>query len=212
MDLNTFYQIGERGAKKYKAQTEAVKQGFAQNLATDPVRNPRDFNQHDPIFAMTPSERSARLGMTDIGSADAAYLMTPAEERARKAASSLAEFNDLTPAIPLTDYQIATSEEAMGQGDRDKVEKVAATSPSLADIPLNDLVRATVRGDYGNGENRKKLLGSRYKEVQDAINADPVAYGLPDRGMNLNWASIFNSLLPLVALGGLGYLGYRKLR
>ena len=207
MDLSTFYQIADRGAKKRMAQTEAVKQGFAQNLATDPVRNPRDFNQYDPIFAMTPSERSARLGMTDIGSADAAYLMTPAEESVRKAASSLAEFNDL-----LTDDQIAASEEAMRQGNWDKVEKAAPVSPSLADMPLNNLVRATARGDFGNGETRKNLLGSRYKEVQDAINADPAAYGLPNRGMNLNWASIFNSLLPLVALGGLGYLGYRKLR
>lgn len=35
---------------------------------------------------------------------------------------------------------------------------------------LNQLIRETLAGKYGNGEARKQALGSRYKEVQEAIN------------------------------------------
>lgn len=50
-----------------------------------------------------------------------------------------------------------------------------APTPSQPDISigsqeLSDLVAETMRGNYGNGENRKNALGSRYQEVQNAIN------------------------------------------
>lgn len=32
------------------------------------------------------------------------------------------------------------------------------------------LVKQTIRGDYGNGEERKQKLGGRYKEVQNQVN------------------------------------------
>lgn len=35
---------------------------------------------------------------------------------------------------------------------------------------IDVLVRDTIRGKYGNGETRKKLLGSKYNEVQKRIN------------------------------------------
>ena len=32
------------------------------------------------------------------------------------------------------------------------------------------LVKQTIRGDYGNGEERKARLGGRYQEVQNQVN------------------------------------------
>jgi len=37
---------------------------------------------------------------------------------------------------------------------------------------LLDLVRKTIRGDFGNGEARKNALGSNYDEVQRQVNAN----------------------------------------
>ena len=42
----------------------------------------------------------------------------------------------------------------------------------IAKLPAADLVKAVIRGDYGNGEARKKALGSRYREIQDLVNAE----------------------------------------
>lgn len=38
------------------------------------------------------------------------------------------------------------------------------------DIVLLNLVKKTIRGDYGNGEERKIILGGRYSEVQNQVN------------------------------------------
>lgn len=35
---------------------------------------------------------------------------------------------------------------------------------------LLDLVKRTIRGDYGNGQERKNFLGDRYEEVQHQVN------------------------------------------
>ena len=37
-------------------------------------------------------------------------------------------------------------------------------------VDLLDLVKRTIRGDFGNGEARKKALGSNYAEVQRQVN------------------------------------------
>lgn len=42
-----------------------------------------------------------------------------------------------------------------------------APTPS---IDILDLVRKTIRGDFGNGEARRKALGSNYDEVQRQVN------------------------------------------
>ena len=33
-----------------------------------------------------------------------------------------------------------------------------------------DLVKRTIRGDFGNGEERKRRLGNNYDEVQKQVN------------------------------------------
>ena len=45
----------------------------------------------------------------------------------------------------------------------------------IANKSLDQLVKETMDGKYGNGEARKKALGSRYREVQDRINE--ILYG-----------------------------------
>lgn len=54
-----------------------------------------------------------------------------------------------------------------------------APAPTPTPAPSNEsnddlltLVRKTIRGDFGNGEARKKALGSRYAEVQKQVNAN----------------------------------------
>lgn len=42
-------------------------------------------------------------------------------------------------------------------------------APTLS-VDILDLVRKTIRGDFGNGEARRKALGSNYDEVQRQVN------------------------------------------
>ena len=90
---------------------------------------------------------------------------------------------------------------------------------------IDALVKATIRGDYGNGADRKKALGANYDAVQKAINGMnlPKASGSKTSKVkessvaeNLNknsgnWMDTLNSLLPYLALGaGAYYLGRRN--
>lgn len=52
-------------------------------------------------------------------------------------------------------------------------ELLNSNKPTPAPTPsvdILDLVRKTIRGDFGNGEARRKALGSNYDEVQRQIN------------------------------------------
>ena len=44
--------------------------------------------------------------------------------------------------------------------------------PTESNDDLLTLVKKTIRGDFGNGDARKKALGSRYDEVQKQVNAN----------------------------------------
>ena len=111
-------------------------------------------------------------------------------------------------------------------------EKNNGTSTDIGSAPvttpstnIDALVKATIRGDYGNGADRKKALGANYDAVQKAINGMnlPKASGSktskvkePSVAENLNknsgnWMDTLNSLLPYLALGaGAYYLGRRS--
>lgn len=43
-------------------------------------------------------------------------------------------------------------------------------TPSTPKVDILDLVRKTIRGDFGNGAARRKALGSNYDEVQRQVN------------------------------------------
>ena len=52
-------------------------------------------------------------------------------------------------------------------------ELLNSNNPTPAPTPsvdILDLVRKTIRGDFGNGEARRKALGSNYDEVQRQVN------------------------------------------
>ena len=52
-------------------------------------------------------------------------------------------------------------------------EILAGNTPKPNPTPSNDiltLVKKTIRGDFGNGDARKKALGSNYSEVQKQVN------------------------------------------
>lgn len=42
--------------------------------------------------------------------------------------------------------------------------------PSTPQVDILDLVKKTIRGDFGNGQARKNALGSNYEEVQRQVN------------------------------------------
>lgn len=105
-------------------------------------------------------------------------------------------------------------------------QKNAVATPST---DIDALVKATLRGNYGNGADRKKALGANYDAVQKAINSMnlPKASGSktskakePSVVENLNknsgnWMDTLNSLLPYLALAlgtgaGAYYLGRRS--
>lgn len=53
------------------------------------------------------------------------------------------------------------------KGDKPEPTPTPEPQPSY---DLLDLVRRTIRGDFGNGEDRKKSLGDKYDEVQRQVN------------------------------------------
>lgn len=51
-------------------------------------------------------------------------------------------------------------------------QKLSGNNSSNSNDDLLLLVKKTIRGDFGNGEDRKKALGSKYSEVQRQVNAN----------------------------------------
>ena len=47
--------------------------------------------------------------------------------------------------------------------------KANSTTPNPS-VNILDLVKKTIRGDFGNGDDRKKALGNNYAEVQRQVN------------------------------------------
>ena len=110
-------------------------------------------------------------------------------------------------------------------------EKNNGTSTDIGSAPvttpstnIDALAKATLRGDYGNGADRKKALGANYDAVQKAINGMnlPKSSGSktskakePSVAENLNknsgnWMDTLTGLLPFLALaGGAYYMGKR---
>lgn len=56
--------------------------------------------------------------------------------------------------------------------DEDEEEEKTTKKPKKESVSKadEDLVNEVIRGNYGNGEERKKKLGKRYREIQDMVN------------------------------------------
>lgn len=50
------------------------------------------------------------------------------------------------------------------------IEETESESQSASKIDLILTAKKTIRGDYGNGANRKEALGSNYSAVQNQVN------------------------------------------
>ena len=76
-------------------------------------------------------------------------------------------------------------------------------NPQHGDNPptksTDDLVREVLLGEYGTGEDRKRMLGSRYDEVQNRINE---LYDIADEVIEGKWGNGWNREQ---ALSGAGY-------
>ena len=71
--------------------------------------------------------------------------------------------------------------------------------PNLPEKSTDDLVLETLLGEYGDGEDRKRMLGSRYDEVQNRIN---VLYEIAEQVIRGDWGNGWNRE---TALNGAGY-------
>lgn len=49
-------------------------------------------------------------------------------------------------------------------------EILGASGTSSTSMDVDAMARAVIRGDYGNGEERKRRLGSYYSIVQARVN------------------------------------------
>lgn len=49
-------------------------------------------------------------------------------------------------------------------------EILGATGASSTSMDVDAMARAVIRGDYGNGDERKRRLGSYYPIVQRRVN------------------------------------------
>lgn len=95
----------------------------------------------------------------------------------------------ITPSKKETNYEIALKviNGDFGNGDERKQKLEASgydykevqkeVNKILKEKKANDeneelllLIKRTMRGDFGNGSNRERILGSNYKKVQDQIN------------------------------------------
>ena len=71
--------------------------------------------------------------------------------------------------------------------------------PTSPEKSTDDLVVETLLGEYGTGEDRKRMLGSRYDEVQNRIN---VLYEIAEQVIRGDWGNGWNRE---TALNGAGY-------
>lgn len=71
--------------------------------------------------------------------------------------------------------------------------------PNSPEKSTDDLVLETLLGEYGTGEDRKIMLGSRYDEVQNRIN---VLYEIAEQVIRGDWGNGWNRE---TALNGAGY-------
>lgn len=60
-------------------------------------------------------------------------------------------------------------------GDKDssdtkKIEETKKEKLDLTEDDIEKLAREVIRGNFGNGQDRKDLLGENYQEIQDRVN------------------------------------------
>lgn len=80
-----------------------------------------------------------------------------------------------------------------------KTEKTPSTPKKETKKSIDDLVLETLLGEYGTGDDRKKLLGNNYNKVQNRINE---LYKIADEVIDGKWGNGWNREQ---ALNGAGY-------
>lgn len=106
---------------------------------------------------------------TDTATTDAAAADQAADEAASAAdQAGQGDNGTVAPAEP-------ASQPATNVGTHPGASETSAAAPGVtttasASGSLDDLVKATIRGRYGNGAVRRSALGDRYREVQAEVN------------------------------------------
>ena len=163
-----------------------------------------------------------------------AYLnsLQPSEQAVTNTTTAPDKTLDITPSIytdSVGNYKIGLTpqtQELIALKKQETTPQVTTTPTSTQtkavatpSTDIDALVRATLRGDYGNGADRKKALGANYDAVQKTINGMnlPKASGSktskakePSVEKNLNknsgnWMDSLSGLLPLLAIGAGAY-------
>jgi hypothetical protein len=77
----------------------------------------------------------------------------------------------LNESTPAQVEQAATVKEPVAAPtSTDTIVEPPVETPALPQGTLEEKVQRVIRGDFGNGEDRKRALGSEYKEIQLKVN------------------------------------------
>ena len=127
------------------------------------------FNRNDNTgdnHVSTPTEQTTPIGeTTQLGANEQIETSDTATRREGKAADNNSE---TTASSKANENPVSTQSQVTQQ--KQDVTSIA----SVATIPMSDNVeenaRRVIRGDFGNGQERKDKLGSAYAEIQSKVN------------------------------------------
>lgn len=128
-----------------------------------------DFNRNDNTgdnHVSTPTEQTTPIGeTTQLGANEQIETSDTATRREGTAADNNSE---TTTSSKANENPVSTQSQVTQQ--KQDVTSIA----SVATIPMSDNVeenaRRVIRGDFGNGQERKDKLGSAYAEIQSKVN------------------------------------------
>ena len=127
------------------------------------------FNRNDNTgdnHVSTPTEQTTPIGeTTQLGANEQIETSDTATRREGTAADNNSE---TTASSKANENPVSTQSQVTQQ--KQDVTSIA----SVATIPMSDNVeenaRRVIRGDFGNGQERKDKLGSAYAEIQSKVN------------------------------------------
>lgn len=66
--------------------------------------------------------------------------------------------------------QVPQPETSVAEQKENTVCKTTISTPAASSDSLEEQARRVIRGDYGNGAERRERLGDRYREIQNRVN------------------------------------------
>lgn len=158
-----YYTIGY-GHYGIKNKDLIITEAEAEMLLLEDVKKFESYvNKWNNIYSWTQKEFDALVSFTfNCGKGNLEKLLQYGKRTKAQIADSILKYNK------------ANGKELKGLTRRRKEEQElfleSQVDEYLSTFSLEELVDMTLRGEFGNGESRKKALGVHYKDVQKVIN------------------------------------------